>query len=53
MFEGGYKEKRPMHRQIEPSYRGNEESKVLKCRSYHILGTQKTKEMIIIFDFMS
>ena len=53
MFAGGNKEKRPMHRQIEPSDWRDEESKILKCGSYHILGTQKAKEMIIIFDFIA
>ena len=52
MSERGNKEKGPMHRQIELSDRRNEESKILKCGSSHILGTQKTKK-VIIFDFYS
>jgi len=51
--ERGNKEKRPMHRQIEFSDRRNEESKILKCGSYHNRGTQKTKEVIVIFDFIA
>lgn len=51
--ERGHKEKRPMYRQIEFSDRRNEESKILKCGSYHNLGSQKTKEMIITFDFIA
>jgi len=51
--ERGNKEKRPMYRQIEFSDRRNEESKILKCGSYHNLGTQKTKEVIITFNFIA